>query len=119
MISYPQIENGLVAWLDNELLPGLPVNGRNDALKKVAVTTAALYCLKNGRKLLDGYAPMLKAVGAMDDAGNIDIDGVADILRSQVPDTGMVLNIPLIGSATFYKADVDTIKKYITKEVAQ
>lgn len=115
MVSYEQIENGLMAWLDAELLPGLPVNGKYDALKKVAVTTAALYCLKNGRRLLDRYASMLQGIGAMDETGNVDLDGVADIFKAQVPSEGISISIPMIGPVTFYKADVDTIKKYIMK----
>ena len=115
MVSYEQIENGLMAWLDAELLPGLPVNRKNDAFKKVAVTTAALYCVKNGRRLIDKYASMLLAIGLIDEQGGIDVDGVKGVLVGQVPDAGMSITIPMISDVTFYKSDIETIFNYIKK----
>lgn len=113
MVSYNQIEKGLAAWLDGELLPKMPLGGQYDPLKKVAVATGALYLLKNGRRMVDRYMPQMVQIGFADEGGAFDLDGIKEILKAQMPDGGLRVPLPIVNELTFYKTDVDTIYSYI------
>lgn len=113
MVSYNQIEKGLAAWLDGELLPMMPLGGQYDPLKKVAVATGALYMLKNGRRMVDKYMPQLVQIGFADEGGAFDLDGIKDILKAQIPDSGLRVPLPIVNELTFYKPDIDNIYSYI------
>lgn len=113
MVSYSQIEKGLAAWLDGELLPKMPLGGQYDPLKKVAVATGALYMLKNGRRIINPYMPQLVQIGFADEGGAFDLDGIKDIFKAQMPDGGLRVPLPIVNELTFYKPDIDTIYSYI------
>lgn len=55
-------------------------------------------------------AQLFGVVGA---DGSINVDVVRDLAKTAVPETGIVINLPLGASLTVTRTDVDTLYKYI------
>ena len=115
MVSMNQIEMGVTNWLDRELMPKLPSGGSYDGLKKAATVALALYAIKRGRAALDALSrnSLLATIGAVDGAGNVDIEGFAEEMKKQIPDSGLRMSVPMVGDLVFYKADIDDMLRYI------
>ena len=115
MVSMNQIEAGVSRWLDKELMPKLPTGGAYDGIKKTATVAIALYAIKRGRAALDSltHNSFLATIGAVDHAGNIDIEGFAEEMKKQMPEEGLRVSVPMVGDMTFYRADLDDLMRYI------
>ena len=89
MVSINQIEAGVSRWLDRELMPKLPTGGAYDGIKKTATVALALYAIKRGRAALDNLTrnSFLGTIGAVDGEGNIDLEGFAEEMKKQMPDS--------------------------------
>lgn len=112
MVTINQIEAGTAKYIDAEIAPKIPTNVPNGQLKKVVFLSGATYAIhKNIRQ----YAahPMMSKLGAMDEEGNVDLDGILDAARSAVPDTGLKVNVPILGDLTFYTEDLERLAAYI------
>ena len=112
MVSMNQLESGVARWMDTELMPKLESQG---GIKKVATVAFALYALKRGRTAIESLSgsSFLNTIGAVDSAGNVDIEGIAEEIRKQIPDAGMRVTVPMIGDLTFYRTDIDDMLRYI------
>ena len=87
----------------------------NGQLKKMAFMAGAAYAVhKNVQK----YAahPLLAQMGAVDKSGDLDLDGLLASVKQAVPDTGVKIDVPILGSLTFYLEDFERLAAYI-KEV--
>lgn len=111
MVTVKQLEKGIARYLDDELAEILP----QETWKKIAVATGISLIIKNMDKLVLTYKDntVVKLTGIIDDNNNIDIDSVADVLKSQIPAEGMKINAPVVGAITFYKNDVDKLHQCI------
>ena len=112
MVTIKQIEAGAVQYIDAELAPQIPVNVPNGQLKKMAFLTGAAYAV---HKNVQQYAahPLLAQMGAVDEAGNLDLDGLLASVKQAVPDTGVKIDVPILGSLTFYLEDFERLAAYI------
>ena len=112
MVSMNQLESGVARWMDTELMPKLE---EQVGIKKVATVAFALYSLKRGRAALESLSgsSFLSTIGAVDNAGNVDIEGIAEEIRKQIPDAGLRVTVPMIGDLTFYRTDIDDMLRYI------
>lgn len=111
MKTIAQIQKGVAAYLDNELMPQLPENGIE---KVLAGTAMSLAIRKSGvimGSLKDNKA--VKMLEIMDSEGNVDVDILAEELKKNVPNDGVKIEIPLIGGLTFHKSDVEKVHEYI------
>lgn len=118
MVSVAQIELGISKYIDAEIVPTFPVGGQYDSIKKAAFKTMAAYAVKNGRSALQSVLkhPFLTAIGAIDSEGMVDIDGIAEELKKNIPAAGLQMEIPLMGIIlTFHESDIDALRKYITE----
>ena len=115
MVSLDQVESGIARYLDNVLAPQLPLTGRYDPLKKTAFLTGAMYVVRHSRSAVEDFLnkPFVASMGLLDDAGNIDLDGLIEALKANVPESGLRIPVPVIGELVFYKPDVDEIARYI------
>ena len=115
MVSLDRIETGIARYLDNVLAPQLPLAGRYDPLKKTAFLTGAMYMVRHSRSAVEDFLkkPFVASMGIMDDGGNIDLDGVVEALKSNIPESGLRVPVPVIGELVFYGPDVDEIARYI------
>lgn len=112
MATLKQIETGAVRYIDAEMAPEIPTNIPNGQLKKIAAIAGATYAIHHGLQNLVGN-PALAAIGAVDADGNIDVDGLVEVVRGQIPEAGFKITVPILGDLTFYAEDVDKILQYI------
>lgn len=111
MVSVQQIGQGFAAFLDHEVLPMLPAN----SLQKTVLGTAMALAIRKSEdiymKLIE--TPFVKMLDVVDDQKFLDLDAVRNALMINVPDSGLNIDVPLIGVLTFHKADVDKLYNYI------
>lgn len=112
MVTINQIEVGAVRYIDAEIAPKIPVNVPNGQLKKIAFLAGAAYAV---RKNVQQYAshPMLTQIGAVDEAGNVDLDGLLEAARGAAPKDGFQITVPILGDLTFYTEDLERLAAYI------
>lgn len=112
MVTINQIEAGAVKYIDAEIAPNIPVNVPNGQLKKIAFLAGAAYAV---RKNVQQYArhPLLTQLGAVDENGNIDLDGLLEATRGAAPKDGFQVTVPILGDLTFYAEDLDRLAAYI------
>ena len=112
MVTISQIETGAVKFIDGVIAPQIPTNVPNGQLKKIAFLAGAAYAVhKNIRQYANH--PMLIQLGAVDENGGIDLDGILEAARSNIPDTGFSVNVPILGDLTFDAEDLDRLAAYI------
>lgn len=113
MVTIEQIEKGVAAYLDVELMPKLP----NSGFEKVLAGTALSLIIRRSGNILDSYKDnkMVQLLGLMDSEGNVDVDILAEELKKNIPTEGMKVEVPIIGSMTFHKEDVSKLYEYITE----
>lgn len=111
MVSIDKIEEGVARYLDAELMPQLQNNG----VEKVLVGTAASLAIRRSGTIVDGYKDnkIVQMLGIMDGNGNVDVEVLADELKKNMPKEGVKIDIPIVGTMTFHKDDVDKLYEYI------
>lgn len=116
MVSIDKIEAGVAKYIDVELAPNIPTDVPNGQLKKLVGVAGAIYAVRHGLRNLAGNKT-LSALGAMDEDGNVDVDGLAEVIKEHIPTKGLKVTVPFLSdmALTFHAADVDTLHKYITE----
>lgn len=111
MVSIDKIEQGLANYLDAELMPQF----KGNSVEKVLVGTAASLAIRRSGAIIEGYKDnkFVKMLGLMDDKGNVDMDILVDEVKKNIPKDGVKVEIPVIGTLTFHKEDVDKLYDYI------
>ena len=111
MVSIDKIEKGIANYLDEELMPQLQSNG----IEKVIVGTAASLFIRKSGTIIEGYKDnkLVKMLGIMDDDGNVDVDVLVEELKKNISKEGIKIDVPVIGTLTFHKDDVDKLYDYI------
>ena len=107
MVSMQQVEHGLARFIDNELAPKIPRDGNNGAVKRVGFLVGVTY------RLHKQLPTVLSTIGAMDQSGGVDIEGVVEVIRARVPESGLRVQVPVVNELVFYPADIDQVKSYI------
>ncbi len=113
MVSIQQIEQGAAKFIDNEIAPKIPTNIPNGQIKKIVAVAGAAYAVRNGLGKLSAN-PALTTIGAVDDSGNVDVEGIAEMIKTQIPKEGFKVTVPILGDLTFFTEDVDRLLTYIT-----
>ena len=112
MVSIKQIEQGAVRYIDNEIAPKIPTNIPNGQIKKIAAVAGAAYAVKHGLEKVTAH-PALAAIGAVNGDGEVDLDGIAEMVRAQIPKEGFKVTVPILGDLTFFTEDVERLVTYI------
>lgn len=110
MYTSEQVLNGVVKYIDNEVLTKLDTKG------KIFLGTGITIALKNSQNLLQKIQnnEIVKALGIVDESGQYDIDLLAEHLKANAQKYGKLqFNVPVVGTLTFSAEDVDRIKEYI------
>lgn len=113
MISTEQAINGFVRFLDKEMMTKLP----GDGLQKVAVGVVSALAVRKGTTAIEKLKthPLALAFEIFDSNGNVDIDLLRDVVKTNIPDTGVKIKVPVIGGMTAFKEDVDSLYRYISE----
>lgn len=115
MATIVQIEAGAARYIDEELAPKIPTNIPNGKVKKLAAVAGAVYAIRKRLKQLIA-SPAMTAIGAVDENGDVDVDGIAAVFLEQVMKDGFSVDVPILGPLTFFREDVEKLVEYI-KEV--
>ena len=111
MVSIDRIEKGVAKYLDAELVPKLPEN----SWKQFGVGVISGLVAKRGGAVLEAYKhhSALKAFGVVDDAGMFDMELLRDIAKERIPESGLAVDVPFVGTLKLYRADVDKLYGHI------
>lgn len=111
MVSIEKIEQGVANYLDKELMPQLQSTG----WEKVVVGTAASLAIRKSGAIVAGYKDhkMVKMLGIMDEKGDVDLETLVPELKKNIPPEGFKVEVPIIGTLTFHKEDVDKLYEFI------
>lgn len=111
MIPFEQVQRGVAAYLDREIMPVF----KDEGWKRVAAGAAIALAINRA----GGFVPMLsqhqviRTLGVMDEEGNVDVEALVPVLKDQLAKEPMDLNIPMLGTLTFRENDVDKLYEYI------
>ncbi len=106
MVPITNISAGIAKYADREILPKLPDGSWQKVIAGMGISIAA----KRGEAIAQSMAEnqMLKTMAVVD-SGQVDIDLLRETLKDRIPDAGMVIALPVIGTMTFHKDDVDKL----------
>ncbi len=110
MISISQFKQGILSYIENELLTLLP------QWKRFAAATYIALAADNLDEKLNELRtkPMIEVLGLFDESGNIDINRLRKVLSSQMnQQKELVLPIPVLGDLTLTAHDLDKLMQYI------
>lgn len=108
MINYDKVIEGIIKFVDTDLLPKM------DGYQKWMFGTICGIAGKKGRNIFESIKDntMLKALDIVEgDLVNVDL--IYEELIKQASTTPMRIDIPLLGTITLHKNDVDKIHNYI------
>lgn len=111
MVTVQQIQSGLAAYLDAEMMPKLPANG----VQRVITGAAMGLLIKRSGAIIQEYSqhPFVKMLGITDENGNWDLDSLKTEVKKQIDGNGFDIEVPMLGVMTFHQADVDKLVTYI------
>lgn len=111
MVTIDQIKRGAARYLDEEFTKKLSgwqrwVIGAGGAmmLENLDATFAALR-----------ESPAVRALGVLDDAGNVDLDRVYTYVRKEAQKGPVTFSAPLLGAVTLNERDVEKLYACITQ----
>ena len=115
MVNVGQIKRGLANFVDAEILPKIPAG----TLKRTLIGAAIGLYLSNLEKALAGAtkSAYITALGVMDEAGNIDIDRLAEEIKRNMPPEGMRIDLDImgfhLGDMTLNHSDIERLRAHI------
>ena len=107
MVSIRRVEKGIATYLDKEMMPKMDTEG----LQGFGIGVATSLLIKRVGNIIEGYKNngVAQALGVFDKNGNVDIDVLREVLKENISDNGRKMALPVLGSFTFYKSDVDML----------
>lgn len=110
MNTSEEIVNGLVDYVEKEIIPKLDTPGKWLVGTMLGMTTAKY---KDIAVKMQGNATA-KAIGAVSEDGLYDVNLIAENLIKAASRYGnLQINIPMLGTMTFSSADIESASKYI------
>lgn len=112
--SINDVTSGLANYCDLYILP----NFKENSIQRVAAGVAISLLLKNASNIAHTMCEnsMVKAFGIIDENGNVDVTTLKEVIKSQIPDTGVVVDTKFC-KMTFKRGDIDLMYECITGEV--
>lgn len=108
-MHYSQVVNGIVGYIDDELLSKMKGTGK----AWLAGTVVGL-AASRAEAMIRQYSsnPLVKASGLID-GENIDVDAIYAELLRQAQKGSATIQIPLMGAVTFDVKDVESLYRHI------
>ena len=110
MVTLQQVQTGLFNYIDREWLPHMT------GLKKVGLTAYMTLAAGNLTALAAKYInhPAIAGLGIVDEQGCVDIDkAYTAVIPSFNNGAKHSIELPLIGSVTLDRSDIDKLHRYI------
>ena len=107
MVSIRRVEKGIATYLDKEMMPKTDTEG----LQGFGIGVATSLLIKRVGNIVEGYRNngVAQALGVFDKNGNVDVDVLREVLKENISDNGRKMALPVLGSFTFYRSDVDML----------
>lgn len=110
MVTQEQFVNGMINYVDNEVIPKLPTIGKWGLGSIIVLTSSKTNEIVN---LLTSN-PIVATIGLVDENGRIYSDRLFTALKTSAQKYGnLVINIPVIGTLSFSADDVDKARMYV------
>lgn len=110
MVTMAQVKNGLVKYIDTDILPHLT------GMKRIALGAYSALAAENMAGLVNQYRdkPAVSVLKVIDEQGNVDIDRIYQAVVPMFSDgQKQVIEIPMIGELIIDRSDVEKIYRYI------
>ena len=113
MVTVDKIERGIAAYIDAELLPMM---GMGTIGRVLAGAAGGILCKRMGSAIsaMQGSRGAT-LLGLVDEQGRVDIDIIRDEIGKQMPESGLPVQLPFIGTITMYRKDINNLYDYITR----
>lgn len=111
MANKDEVVNGILKYIDDEVIPVLPTSG------KWGLGTMVLLASEKSDEIFKTLTDnsIVKSLGVIDSQGDIDIDRLSIALKKSASKYGkLVLMVPIVGTLTFSEKDVDILYQYIS-----
>lgn len=108
MVTRERAINGVVAYMDREIIPHIP------GWKAIAVSgVIALYAAR-APQILEALQqrPAVQALGVFGEGGQIDVDALYNAFAPKM-ERPIEIQLPLVGALTFDRAEADKLLQYI------
>lgn len=110
MVTMQQVKNGLVKYIDTDVLPHLT------GIKKLGLGVYTALAANNVVGLMEKYRehPAVAMLDVIDADGNVDIDKLYQAVLPQFSNgEKQTIAIPLIGDMTVDRSDLEKLYRYI------
>ena len=112
MVTTEKIKKGITNYFDTEVLSKIPDNG----IKKVLIGAGLTLYINSLEKTIMEHKEnaYIAALGVIHPDGTIDIDRVAEAVKTNIPAQGAQINVDLLGlNMTLHQSDIDNILYHI------
>lgn len=110
MVTMQQVKNGLVKYIDADVLPHLT------GVKRIGLGVYTALAADNLVSVLGQYKdhPAVAVLQIIDKDGNVDIDKLYQAMSPQFANgEKQTISIPLIGDMTVDRSDLEKLYRYI------
>jgi hypothetical protein len=109
MVTLNQVQNGIVKYIDNELIPMI------SGWKKWGFGAVSALWVSNINETFSKLkeSEIVKMLGVIDEHNMIDIDKLYREFYAQAQKASATLDLPIVGQLTLDKNDVEKIYRYI------
>jgi hypothetical protein len=111
MVTLNQVQNGIVKYLDSEIVPN--INGWQKWVFGALASTAMLKTTNIFNALKENL--LVKMLEIIDGNDNIDIDTLYREFLKQAQKGAVTFAVPMIGPMTLNHTDVEKLYRYITE----
>ena len=109
MVTYNQVVNGMTKYIDQEII------NKIQGWQRWALGAGAGIMMNKGTNIFNAFKahPVVKMLEVIDDNDMIDIDTIYGEIRKQAEKGSATIDIPMVGSITLTKDDVDKLYRLI------
>lgn len=110
MVNKEELVNGILRYIDDEVIPHLPTGG------KWVLGSLVFLITERSNVLLEQLLSneLIKTLNIVDSNSMIDADRLIQALKKSANKYGkLVVTIPIVGTMSFTESDVDTLRLYL------
>lgn len=109
MVTLNHVQNGLIRYIDNDLLPMIT------GWKKWAFGAVASITMSNMTEIFNKLKTndFVRLLGLIDGDDMIDIDKLYKALYEQAQKGAVTFDLPVVGALTINKTDIEKLYRYI------
>ena len=109
MVTYNQVVNGMSRYIDQEII------NKIQGWQRWALGAGAGIMMTKGTNIFNALKahPIIKMLEVIDENDMIDIDTIYGEIRKQAEKGSATIDIPMVGSITLTKDDVDKLYRLI------